>query len=143
MNVSRANQGYRSRAQREETTRGANIERVKRKDVFRAQRDLPFPSALFRARADNLPTDDTCPVPASLGVNPPPDVDLVITLGGDGTILHVSSLYSRAGKVPPVVSFSMGSLGFLLPFRRSFPLPPSPPPSSCSRFPSHSEWLNR
>lgn len=66
--------------------------------------------------------DPTCPVPAATpgpGTNPPPEVDLVVTLGGDGTILHVSSLYARAGVVPPVVSFSMGSLGFLLPFRES------------------------
>ena len=32
-------------------------------------------------------------------------------LGGDGTILHASSLFQRA--IPPVVSFSAGSLGFL------------------------------
>lgn len=43
-------------------------------------------------------------------------IDLVVTLGGDGTILHASSLFS-AGAVPPVLSFSMGTLGFLLPFR--------------------------
>ncbi|KAI0058415.1 ATP-NAD kinase [Artomyces pyxidatus] len=42
-------------------------------------------------------------------------IDLVITLGGDGTILHASSLF-RVGAVPPVLSFSMGTLGFLLPF---------------------------
>ncbi|KAF8484105.1 ATP-NAD kinase-like domain-containing protein [Gautieria morchelliformis] len=42
-------------------------------------------------------------------------VDLVVTLGGDGTILHASSLF-RTGPVPPVLSFSMGTLGFLLPF---------------------------
>lgn len=40
-----------------------------------------------------------------------------MTLGGDGTILHASSLFS-AGAVPPVLSFSMGTLGFLLPFRK-------------------------
>ncbi|RSH80142.1 NADH kinase pos5 [Saitozyma podzolica] len=40
---------------------------------------------------------------------------LVLTIGGDGTILHVSHLFST-GECPPVVSFSMGSLGFLLPF---------------------------
>ncbi|KAF9420708.1 NADH kinase pos5 [Podila epigama] len=40
--------------------------------------------------------------------------DLVITLGGDGTILHTSSLFNYA--VPPVISFSMGTLGFLLPY---------------------------
>lgn len=43
-------------------------------------------------------------------------IDLVVTLGGDGTILHASSLFST-GAVPPVLSFSMGTLGFLLPFR--------------------------
>jgi NAD kinase len=43
-------------------------------------------------------------------------IDLVVTLGGDGTILHASSLFS-VGAVPPVLSFSMGTLGFLLPFR--------------------------
>ncbi|KAL5483288.1 POS5 [Sanghuangporus weigelae] len=42
-------------------------------------------------------------------------IDLVITLGGDGTILHASSLFKK-GAVPPVLSFSMGTLGFLLPF---------------------------
>ncbi|KAK3819609.1 MAG: ATP-NAD kinase-like domain-containing protein [Benniella sp.] len=40
--------------------------------------------------------------------------DLAVTLGGDGTILHTSSLFQSA--VPPVISFSMGTLGFLLPF---------------------------
>jgi len=44
-----------------------------------------------------------------------PNIDLVVTLGGDGTILHASSLFST-GPVPPVLSFSMGTLGFLLPF---------------------------
>jgi len=41
---------------------------------------------------------------------------MVITLGGDGTILHTSHLFGE-GECPPVLSFSMGSLGFLLPFR--------------------------
>lgn len=40
----------------------------------------------------------------------------MLTLGGDGTILHASSLF-KSGAVPPVLSFSMGTLGFLLPFR--------------------------
>ncbi|KAI5952702.1 POS5 [Candida jiufengensis] len=42
-------------------------------------------------------------------------VDLMITLGGDGTILRGVSLFSNS-KVPPVLSFAMGTLGFLLPF---------------------------
>ncbi|KAH3663940.1 hypothetical protein WICMUC_005879 [Wickerhamomyces mucosus] len=41
-------------------------------------------------------------------------IDLVITLGGDGTVLYVSSLFQRS--VPPVISFSLGSLGFLTSF---------------------------
>jgi hypothetical protein len=45
-------------------------------------------------------------------------VDLTVTLGGDGTILHVSSLFDQDA-VPPVLSFSMGTLGFLLPYRES------------------------
>lgn len=42
-------------------------------------------------------------------------VDIVLTLGGDGTILHASSLFDTSA-VPPVLSFSMGTLGFLLPW---------------------------
>ena len=41
-------------------------------------------------------------------------VDLIVTFGGDGTILHASSLFPY--QVPPILSFSLGSLGFLLPF---------------------------
>jgi NAD kinase len=41
-------------------------------------------------------------------------VDFGITLGGDGTMLHYSSLFQKI--VPPVISFSLGTLGFLLPF---------------------------
>ncbi|KAI0465600.1 ATP-NAD kinase-like domain-containing protein [Xylaria cf. heliscus] len=40
-------------------------------------------------------------------------VDLVATLGGDGTILRAASLFSLRSSVPPMLSFSMGSLGFL------------------------------
>jgi len=39
--------------------------------------------------------------------------DLLITLGGDGTILHAASLLSACRMVPPVLSFAMGTLGFL------------------------------
>ena len=38
-------------------------------------------------------------------------VDFVLCLGGDGVILHSSQLF--AGAAPPVVAFSLGSLGFL------------------------------
>ncbi|CAF0872632.1 unnamed protein product [Adineta ricciae] len=41
-------------------------------------------------------------------------IDLIVCLGGDGTLLHASSIFQRS--CPPVLSFSMGSLGFLTPF---------------------------
>jgi len=41
-------------------------------------------------------------------------IDLVISIGGDGTLLWASHLFKRA--VPPIMSFAMGSLGFLTPF---------------------------
>lgn len=44
----------------------------------------------------------------------PHTFDLVITLGGDGTVLYASWLFQRI--VPPVISFALGSLGFLTKF---------------------------
>lgn len=41
--------------------------------------------------------------------------DFVITLGGDGTVLFASWLFQT--NVPPVIPFSLGSLGFLTPFK--------------------------
>nr|CDS30732.1 NAD kinase [Hymenolepis microstoma] len=40
--------------------------------------------------------------------------DMIICMGGDGTLLHVASIFQNT--VPPVISFYMGSLGFLTPF---------------------------
>lgn len=40
-------------------------------------------------------------------------VDLIVTFGGDGTILHAAHLFAAAERVPPILSFSMGTLGFL------------------------------
>jgi NAD kinase len=48
----------------------------------------------------------------------PSCIDFVIALGGDGTLLRVSSLFD-AGAVPPVLGVSSGSLGFMMPVRRS------------------------
>lgn len=44
----------------------------------------------------------------------PEKFDLVLTLGGDGTVLFTSWLFQRV--VPPILSFSLGSLGFLTGF---------------------------
>ncbi|KAG6632411.1 hypothetical protein CIPAW_13G157600 [Carya illinoinensis] len=41
-------------------------------------------------------------------------VDLVVTLGGDGTVLWAASMFK--GPVPPIVPFSLGSHGFMTPF---------------------------
>ncbi|XP_013382776.1 NAD kinase [Lingula anatina] len=42
-------------------------------------------------------------------------IDLVVCLGGDGTLLYTSSLFQLS--CPPVLSFHLGSLGFLTPFQ--------------------------
>jgi len=41
-------------------------------------------------------------------------IDLIICLGGDGTILYASTLFQKS--CPPVLAMNMGSLGFLCPF---------------------------
>lgn len=40
-----------------------------------------------------------------------PKIDLVMTLGGDGTVLYTGYLFQRY--VPPILSFSLGTIGFL------------------------------
>jgi NAD+ kinase len=40
--------------------------------------------------------------------------DIVVALGGDGTVLYASHLFQRI--VPPVLAFALGSLGFLTRF---------------------------
>ncbi|MCJ1396589.1 hypothetical protein MMC18_009480 [Xylographa bjoerkii] len=44
----------------------------------------------------------------------PQTFDFAISLGGDGTVLYASWLFQRI--VPPVLSFALGSLGFLTKF---------------------------
>jgi NAD+ kinase len=44
-------------------------------------------------------------------------VDFAITLGGDGTVLHLASMFEGGDTpLPPVVCFAMGTLGFLTAF---------------------------
>lgn len=40
-------------------------------------------------------------------------VDFVVCLGGDGLVLHATHLFGCA--IPPIISFRLGSLGFLTP----------------------------
>ncbi|KAJ7371693.1 hypothetical protein OS493_023724 [Desmophyllum pertusum] len=42
-------------------------------------------------------------------------IDFVVCMGGDGTLLHASSLFQFS--CPPVMAFHLGSLGFLTSFR--------------------------
>ncbi|KAF3023129.1 hypothetical protein G7054_g3145 [Neopestalotiopsis clavispora] len=58
---------------------------------------------------DSLPF----PIYTSEPTHFPAKIDLVATLGGDGTILRAASLFSLHTSVPPILSFSMGTLGFL------------------------------
>ncbi|KAF2148238.1 ATP-NAD kinase [Myriangium duriaei CBS 260.36] len=44
----------------------------------------------------------------------PHTFDIALALGGDGTVLYASSLFQRI--VPPILSFALGSLGFLTKF---------------------------
>ncbi|PHH84425.1 hypothetical protein CDD83_1962 [Cordyceps sp. RAO-2017] len=40
-------------------------------------------------------------------------IDVMATFGGDGTVLRAASLFKLHSSVPPILSFSMGTLGFL------------------------------
>ncbi|KAM0804834.1 ATP-NAD kinase-like domain-containing protein [Usnea florida] len=68
---------------------------------------LPFP--LYTTPREPTTTSNEVSLPSHL----PQKVDLTSTFGGDGTILHASSLFATAPSVPPILSFSMGTLGFL------------------------------
>ncbi|KAF1948711.1 ATP-NAD kinase [Byssothecium circinans] len=63
---------------------------------------VPFPVYTY----DRAPPNGTDPLLSD-------KTDLVCTLGGDGTILRASSLFSHAATVPPILSFAMGTIGFL------------------------------
>ncbi|KXN85313.1 NADH kinase pos5, mitochondrial [Leucoagaricus sp. SymC.cos] len=86
--------------------------------VFHEDRqDIPHGAEVWKPGKFFYPSSHMLSISSHvLGTGPNAEkIDLVVTLGGDGTILHASSLFS-AGAVPPVLSFSMGTLGFLLPF---------------------------
>jgi len=50
-------------------------------------------------------------------VDVPTDVDLVIVLGGDGTLLSAATCIARAGRDVPILGVNFGSLGFLTEIR--------------------------
>ena len=41
------------------------------------------------------------------------NIDLIISLGGDGTILHVNKILNKYKKLPKILSFSLGTLSFI------------------------------
>ena len=50
-----------------------------------------------------------------LDLNKKQGIDLVLTFGGDGLLMHCNSMFG-ANTIPPIMSFDFGSLGFLSPF---------------------------
>lgn len=62
-----------------------------------------------QSAADNIPPDH---VPRATAEK----LDLVVTLGGDGTVLWTAQCCGK-GPVPPVIPFALGSLGFMTPFQ--------------------------
>lgn len=79
--------------------------------------------------SNNIPASSSSSIiPSSLSSEqlnhqqqPSPYPDLCITLGGDGTVLHLASIFGDGdtSPLPPVISFAMGTLGFLTPFNAS------------------------
>ncbi|KAK2749863.1 NADH kinase pos5 [Myotisia sp. PD_48] len=75
----------------------------------------PISVILESETADEIHESLPFPVYTNLSAEsvPPEKVDLMVTLGGDGTILRASSFFATSRDVPPILSFSMGTLGFL------------------------------
>ena len=71
---------------------------------------VPFP---IYTPSPNPPSPPTQPSLTTLTTALPNKVDLTATFGGDGTILRASSFFATTPSVPPILSFSMGTLGFL------------------------------
>lgn len=46
-----------------------------------------------------------------------PLIDFCISLGGDGTLLHLNSHFQNPPACPPTIAFAAGTLGFLTPFK--------------------------
>lgn len=68
-------------------------------------------SATTELGGKNNEMHEDASVPADLS-----DPDLIVALGGDGTIMHAAHVFS--GPVPPILPIAGGSLGFLTPFAR-------------------------
>jgi NAD kinase len=69
---------------------------------------------LIPVMQQSLPRDRFVPVEVLSTVDTA-GIDLIVTFGGDGLLLHCNSLFGHSS-IPPVMSFDFGSLGFLSPF---------------------------
>ena len=85
-----------------------------------AGRGAPLPP---RGGARNLSSSSTSSSSSSVAFSDSEDddenddPDFCVTLGGDGTVLSLASLFDVDGApLPPVLSLAMGTLGFLTPF---------------------------
>ena len=81
---------------------------------YKLQRSKRFDAASLVAKDKRFETSLRYWTP-DLCWETPEKFDLVLTLGGDGTVLFTSWLFQRI--VPPILSFSLGSLGFLTNFQ--------------------------
>ncbi|KAK4679457.1 NADH kinase pos5 [Podospora pseudoanserina] len=75
--------------------------------------NLVFESHIAHTIHKDLPFPIYSAAPADTTALYADKIDLVTTMGGDGTILRAASLFSSHFGVPPILAFSMGTLGFL------------------------------
>lgn len=75
--------------------------------------NLVFESHVAKHIHETLPFPIYTTAPSDAPTQFARKIDLVTTMGGDGTILRAASLFSLHNSVPPILSFSMGTLGFL------------------------------
>lgn len=96
-------------------------------DTFKENKSFDMPGLIEELRSEYIEAgelDEDAPVEAmnrrirfwteDMCRRRPHTFDFIITLGGDGTVLYASWLFQRI--VPPVLSFALGSLGFLTKF---------------------------
>lgn len=80
--------------------------------LFEARRDDP--NKEFGWKVHHVDDDEEDWVQDMMLYKQEPFPDLVVTIGGDGLLIHTSMLFQ--GPSPPVLAISGGSLGFLTPF---------------------------